>query len=117
MAGSALCLHRGARIVQHDELMTIDPPPPTDTWFPLQHQVVFDRVVGTLQDSGYEIAKQSLALTPDNHRFFATVDLRSEIMDGISLVIGIRNSTDQSMPIGFAAGERVVRACPIRSGK
>jgi len=28
-------------------------------------------------------------------------------MDGIALVVGVRNSTDKSMPIGFAAGERV----------
>ena len=102
-----LMLHCGARLVDRPTLDGIEPPPPTDTWFPLKHATVLDRVADTLVDSGYDITRQSTALTQDNHRFFATLDLRTQIMDGIALAVGIRNSTDKSMPIGFAAGERV----------
>jgi Domain of unknown function (DUF932) len=102
-----LVLHRGARLVDRSTLDSIDTPPPTDTWFPLKHSTVLDRVSNTVRDSGYVIERQSLALAQDHHRFFATLDLRTQIMAGIALVVGIRNSTDKSMPIGFAAGERV----------
>lgn len=102
-----LALHKGARLIERHELDVVDPPPPTDTWFPLKHSTVLDRVGSTLFDAGYQIEKQALALTADGQRFFATLDLRTPIMDGVSLMIGIRNSTDKSMPIGFCAGERV----------
>ncbi len=104
---SALMLHRGARFVERPELDAVYPPEATETWFPLKHSVVLDRVANTILESGYDIAKQSYGLSADNHRFFATLDLRAPIMDGISLMVGIRNSTDKSTPIGFAAGERV----------
>lgn len=107
MSGSTLMVHRGARLVELDELNTIDAPPPTESWFPLRHATVFNRVADTLEASGYEIAKRQLALSADNHKFFGTLDLTTQIMDGISLMIGIRNSTDRTMPIGFAAGERL----------
>src|SRR4051812_32640152 len=104
---SQLVLHRGARIVQPDELVTVEAPPPTDTWFPLKHGIVLNRVTETLTASGYEIQKQSLALSADNQRFFATLDLQANVMEGVNLSIGIRNSTDKSLPIGFCAGERI----------
>jgi hypothetical protein len=102
-----LMLHSGARLVDRPALDLIEPPQPTDSWFPLKHSLVLDRVRTTLVDSGYEIQRQSLAISPEGHRFFATLDLRTRIMEGIALAVGIRNSTDKSMPIGFAAGERV----------
>ena len=40
-------------------------------------------------------------------RFFGTLDLATPISDGVSLAIGIRNSTDKSFPIGFCCGQRV----------
>jgi hypothetical protein len=104
---SQLVLHRGARIVEQPELEFVDAPPPTDTWFPLKHGIVLNRVSTTLTEAGYEISKQSLALSADNARFFGTLDLKSDIMEGISLSVGIRNSIDKSFPIGFAAGSRV----------
>jgi hypothetical protein len=107
MAGTQLMLHRGARQVEQLELDAVDPPPPTATWFPLKHSTVIGRVRETLEASGYQIKKTEMALSADNHRFFGTLDLQAPIMDGVSLMVGIRNSTDRSMPIGFAAGERV----------
>jgi len=102
-----LMLHRGARLVERPELDEVYPPPPTDTWFPLKHSVVLDRVQETLEGSGYAIARRSLSLSADNHRFFGTLDLTSGIADGVSLSIGVRNSTDKTFPIQFCCGERV----------
>lgn len=102
-----LVLHCGATLIDRQALDGIEPPAPTDTWYPLKHSVVLDRVSGTLVDSGYQIERQSLAITKDGQRFFGTLDLTTSIMDGIALVVGVRNSTDKSLPIGFAAGERV----------
>lgn len=104
---SDLMLHSGARRVERQELDSVEPPPATATWFPLKHSVVLDRVLGTLESSGYQITKQQFALSADKHRFFGTLDLASPIADGITLSVGIRNSNDKSFPIGFMAGDRV----------
>ena len=43
----------------------------------------------------------------DGSRFFGTLDLASPLAERTSLCVGIRNSTDQSFPLGFVAGSRV----------
>lgn len=102
-----LMLHTGARVVERSELETYDAPPPTDTWFPLRHATVLDRVKTTLGESGFAIEREALALNPSNTRFFGTLDLRSELHNGVTLTVGVRNSIDKSFPIGLVAGSRV----------
>lgn len=102
-----LMLHRGARSVERQELDAVLPPPETATFFPIKHSIVLDRVSDTLSSSGYEIASQQLALSPDNQRFFGTLTLRTPIMDGVALMIGVKNANDRSTPIGFCAGEKI----------
>src|SRR4051794_22782675 len=38
---------------------------------------------------------------------FATMDLATPLGSGVALAVGIRNSTDKSLPLGFCAGSRV----------
>lgn len=106
MAQATLILHRGARLVERDELDTFEAPPPTDTWFPLAHKAVLDRSLMTLDAAGFQVNRQQLALSKDNQQFFGTLDLTSPIGDGVTLAVGIRNSTNMTLPIGFAAGNR-----------
>ena len=42
-----------------------------------------------------------LAVSADRARFFGTIDLQTPVAAGVSLAVGIRNSTDKSLPIGF----------------
>src|SRR4051812_34636627 len=107
MSESALVVHRGARIVTREELDSVQAPPPTDTWFPLTHTHVLDRTLSTLEQSGFRPSRIQLALSRSDARFFGSVDLQSSIADGVTLAVGIRNSLDRSLPIGFAAGARV----------
>lgn len=104
---SQLMLHRGARIVDRDELAKVEAPPPTETWFPLRHDHVLDRVKTTLDAAGFSITREQYALNPGNTRFFGTLDLRSELSGGVTLTVGVRNSIDKSFPIGLVAGSRV----------
>jgi len=107
MASSELVLHRGARLVERSELETVHAPPPTATWFPLSHASVLDRVSSTLAEAGFQIQGTRLALSADNARFFASLDLTAPIAAGVGLCVGARNSTDKSFPISFCAGHRV----------
>lgn len=104
---SQLILHRGARPVERAELDLIEAPPPTDTWFPLRHSQVLSTVEETLGDAGFTITRSNLALSQDDARFFGTLDLSTPIIEGVTMTVGVRNSTDKTFPIGLCAGNRV----------
>jgi hypothetical protein len=107
MATSALVTHCGAREVPRDQLDRVEPPPPTDTWFPVKHATVIDTVGAALEDAGFSVKAQKFALSRGDHRLFCTMDLASPLSDGVAVAVGVRNSTDKSLPLGFCAGSRV----------
>lgn len=104
---STLVLHCGAKPVTRDELTAFKAPEPRGRWFPLSHSRVLSVVSETLQDAGYSIDREALGVMRDGSRFFGTLDLKSPIAEGVTLAVGIRNSVDQSFPLGFCAGSRV----------
>ncbi len=104
---TALVVHRGARVVERKELDSVVVPEPTDTWFPVGHNTVLDKVLSTLDGAGFVPQRSTLALSADNAKFFATVDLRLPVSPGVTLAVGVRNSIDRSLPISFCAGNRV----------
>lgn len=97
----------GGKRVEYDELAALPTPGATATWHPVAHAKVYDAVRHTLDGSGYVVRKADLAIARDGHRFFATLDLTTSLDSGVSLAVGIRNSTDKSLPLGFCAGNRV----------
>lgn len=107
MTQANLCLHRGARFVDRDELAAVPAPPPTKTWFPLKHGDVLDSVERTLQGSGYQVNARKLGLSRDGHQFFGVLDLSCRLAEGVALAVGVRNSTNKTFPLGFCAGNRV----------
>lgn len=107
MANATLMNHRGAQSIEPEALAKIQPPAPTDTWFPIAHSQVLTSVRTALFSAGYEITRQQLSVACDGHRFFGTLDLATRINGEISLAVGIRNSTDKSFPIGWCCGQRV----------
>ena len=104
---STLMTHCGARLVSQDELRDIAAPEPEGRWYPLPHGRVFDVTVGALERNGFSVKNTQLALSGNDARFFGTLDLSSDVCDGVGLCVGIRNSVDKSFPIGFCCGERV----------
>lgn len=107
MPDSRLVLHCGAREVIRDELALVEAPPPTRTWFPIKHADVLDAVLETVEQTGFAVERMRLALSRHDAQFFGTLDLRSPIADGVTLAVGIRNSINQTLPLGFVAGTRV----------
>ena len=105
--GSNLILHCGARKVELDELSKVPAPPQEGRWFPLSHGSVLRRVKETLGEAGYSVAREQLALSRGDARFFGTLDLNSSLAEGVALSVGVRNSIDKSFPIGLVAGARV----------
>ena len=104
MSTTTLVTHCGVREVSREELNHIEAPPPTQTWFPVRHSTVVESVSDLLQAGGFQIQKATYAVPRQNARMFATLDLATPLCPGVSLAVGLRNSTDQSFPLGFCAG-------------
>jgi hypothetical protein len=102
-----LIKHCGARTVTWGELDEMPTPPATATWFPLPHGQVLGSVVQTLDSAGFKIESMELAVTPDDARFFGTLQLQALVAPGVALAVGVRNSVDKSLPIGFCCGQHV----------
>lgn len=105
MSGT-LCLHAGGQKATREEVFAVEAPQATRTWFPVAHGDVLGRVEGLLDAAGYNITREQLALARSGARFFGVIDLESKIADGVGLVLGLRNSIDQSFPYGMAGGTR-----------
>ena len=65
-------------------------------------------VLSTLDDAGFRVSQSQLAVSRGGDRFFGTQNLESQLTDGVILAVGVRNSVDQSLPLGFVAGNRVL---------
>ena len=104
---SNLVLHAGGKLVTLDQLREYRAPPPEGRWHPIAHDTVLDTVKETLGEAGYEVKREKLALNERGTRFFGTLDLATPIATGVSLAVGIRNSTDKSFPLGFCGGSHV----------
>jgi hypothetical protein len=102
-----LFLHCGAGQFSRKELDLIEAPPSTRTWYPIKHATVLNAALSTISDAGFSVKAQNLAIAHQGHRFFATLDIDSAIVEGVSLAVGVRNSTDKSFPLGFCCGTRV----------
>src|SRR5205823_2581486 len=107
VATSSLITHCGARQVERADLDKIEAPPATGTWFPVKHATVIDTVSQALTAAGFEIKAAKYALSRGDARLFSTMDLGTSLGSGVNLAVGVRNSTDKSLPLGFIAGSRV----------
>jgi hypothetical protein len=104
---SSLILHRGARLATLDQVAAVPTPASTETWYPIPHLAVLESVEETLDATGFAVRSKQLGLSANEQQFFATLELVSTLADGVALAVGIRNSIDKSLPLGFCAGSRV----------
>lgn len=95
------------RRVTQGELARVVVPESTKSWFPVAHHEVLSTVLGLLESAGYRVADpfgRCLLLGRSGSRFFGILETDRQVTDRLNLVIGVRNSTDQSFPFGFCVG-------------
>ena len=106
---ASLIAHRGTRLVTPLELAALETPEPrSSTHRCVPHVAVVTEIMEELERRNLQVSKETYSLSPDNNRFFGVLDTRDRQMtDGLGIAIGIRNSHDQSLALGIAAGTRV----------
>lgn len=102
-----LMLHCGAREVSREDLAGIPVPAPSRRWVPIGHAQVAETVTTALAECGFTVTRERYGLSRGERRLFGTLDIALPIAEQVTLAVGVRNSIDQSFPLGFCAGARV----------
>lgn len=91
------------------EVRSIQEPEFTKSWHPVSHSKVIDALEIAVNGMNLEIVSKNYSLNKRGMNMFGTWRLEQE-KDGISWMIGFRNSMSKTFAIGICAGTNVI-AC------
>src|SRR5262252_4968186 len=94
-----LTLHCGASKVDRAEVENVPTPAATETWTPIPHTALIERIEDTLKSDG---------LTKGGQRYFGLMQIANgHNSEDYAWVLGARNSHDKSFPAGLVVGADV----------
>lgn len=103
-----LTLHCGAKAVDRADVVDCPTPESTDTWQPIPHLHLLEIVESMLTQTGLTVVNQAHALNRQGQRYFGLMEVRNGHTESdYGLVVGLRNSHDQSFPAGLVLGSGV----------
>jgi len=103
-----LCLHSGGKLVNEATLDHVRTPASTSTWTPIPHIELFSQVRSALLASHLRVKLAEHALSHEGDRYFGLLTIGNGKPDSDhALMVGVRNSHDQTYPAGFLCGSRV----------
>ena len=103
-----LMLHCGAKAVSREQVAAVPTPARTPTWVPIAHGRLLAGVQECLARAGLSVVSEAHGLARDGSRYFGLMQVVNGDPDqDFGLVVGLRNSHDQSFPAGLAVGASV----------
>ena len=102
-----LCMCEG-KYVGRDEIANVPTPVGTDSWHPVAHADVIDAVSEVVKVKNWQILDEQYGLAREGQRMFGVMRINKSSSPEWSRCIGIRNSHDQSLSVGLAAGISVM---------
>jgi hypothetical protein len=101
-------IHKGGEIVTREQLDLIRMPEPTDSYVPVSHYHLADKLVGISTDilRDYRLVGENYAIARQGNQMFAVLKFQRDESD-MALSIAFRNSYDRSMSLGIAFGAMV----------
>lgn len=103
-----MIIHRGGELVTRDQLDLIKIPEPTDSYMPVSHYVLSDKILTIAKDilRDYTLIGDKYAVARQGNQMFALLKFKSD-NDEMGLSVAFRNSYDKSMSVGIAIGASV----------
>ena len=92
------------KYVGRDEIAAIPTPVGTISWKPVPHLDVIDAVTEVVKAKNWQIIDEQYGLAREGQRMFGVMRINRTSSPDWSRCIGIRNSHDQSLSVGLAAG-------------
>jgi Domain of unknown function (DUF932) len=99
--------HTNSQLVTREQLLTIAPPPSTDTWRPIAHADLITAIDRQLLVRGITIQSERFAIQREGARLFAVLDLSLEGSGEFCASLGIRTANDRSLALEIAVGIKV----------
>ena len=98
-------IHRGGEIVTRDQLDLVPVPEATDSYIPVSHYHLAEKLAGVSTDilRDYTLVGENYALARQGNQMFAFLKFQRDESD-MALSIAFRNSYDRSMSLGIAIG-------------
>ena len=96
------------KYVGRDEIAAIPTPEGTASWHPVPHLDVIDAVTEAVKAKNWQILDEQYGLAREGQRMFGVVQINRSSSPEWSRTIGLRNSHDQSLSVGLAAGISVM---------
>ena len=96
------------KYVGRDEISSVPTPTGTDSWHPIAHADVINAVTEVVRAHNWEILDEQYGLAREGQRMFGVMRINKSSSSEWSRCIGIRNSHDQSLSVGVAAGISVM---------
>ena len=103
-----MVLHRGGEIVTKETLDLIPLPQETDSYIPVSHYHLADKLLVMSQDilKDYTLIGENYAIARQGNQMFAVLKFKEQ-ESNIGLSVAFRNSYDRSMSLGIAIGASV----------
>ena len=103
-----LILHRGGQLVSKQELDLIQMPQETDSYIPVSHYHLADKLITVSQDllTDFTLVGENYAIARQGQQLFALLNFKRDHSE-IGLSIAFRNSYDRPMSVGLAIGASV----------
>ena len=103
-----LILHCGGRETDRSDVIDCQTPDATKSWQPIPHGRLLELVEDSLQSTGLRVVNQAHALAREGDRYFGLLEVQNgEEPKDYGLVVGLRNSHDQTFPAGLVVGNGV----------
>jgi hypothetical protein len=103
-----LTLHRGGNLVKRADLDQVPLPEATDSYLPVSHYHLADKLLTISQVllTDYALISEQYALARSGNQLFALLNFKKDHNE-LGLSVAFRNSYDRSMSIGLAIGASV----------
>jgi len=96
------------KFVGRDEIVNVPTPEGTASWHPVAHADVIAAVAEAVRAKNWQILDEQYGLAREGQRMFGVMRVNRSSSQEWSRCIGIRNSHDQSLAVGLAAGVSVM---------
>ena len=99
---------QNGKYVGRSEITEIPTPECTSTWHPVSHSDLIEAVTNAVKAHDWQIVDEQFGLAHDGLRMFGVMRINQSRSSDWSRCIGVRNSHDQSLSVGLAAGISVM---------
>ena len=96
------------KFVGRDEIASVPTPDCTSTWHPVSHTDLIEAATKAVKAQDWQIVDEQYGLARDGQRMFGVMRINQSCSPDWTRAIALRNSHDQSLSVGLAAGISVM---------